>query len=199
VNSDDARGRIVVAAVDCVRRFGVDKTGIDDVARAASITRPTVYKYFDSRNDLFIAVFLFVLDERMDRGMETFLADARSTEAFRDGLARATGWVLEVLRRDEVIQAILNSRRIPAEDLLAESAGLLVRSLELTLVRVAGWMGETEAPIDLRPLSLEALCGWIIRVLYAHLVWPGPSPEAEIETFRDFLGPVIFRDGPTDP
>lgn len=195
VNSDDARGRIVAAAVECVRRYGVDKTGIDDVAKAAAITRPTVYKYFSSRNALFMAVFLSVLDERLDRGLETFLVDAKSVDDFRQGLAEATAWVLEVLRTDEVIQEILTSTRIPAEQLLSESAGLLVRSLELSLVRVGGWLVENEGLMLLRPISLDALCGWIIRALYAHLVWPGESPEAEVASFRDFLGPVIFRDG----
>ena len=58
VNSDDARGRITAAAVRCVEQYGPAKTTMDDVARLAAITRPTVYKYFPSRNELLIAAFL---------------------------------------------------------------------------------------------------------------------------------------------
>src|SRR5438552_3457847 len=76
VSSDDARGRIVAAALDCVRRFGVDKTGMDDVAKAANITRPTVYKYFPTRNQLVMAVFIRALDERLEQGLADFFRDA---------------------------------------------------------------------------------------------------------------------------
>lgn len=194
VNSDDARGRILAAAVECVRRFGVDKTGMDEVARAAAITRPTVYRYFSSRNEMLVGVFLSVLDERLDQGLETYFRSASDVDGFRDGVADACAFVLGVLRDDEVLQAIFHSSRLPAQDLLDESARLLVGALEVSLSRVVGWMVKQDVAFSLRPVEVEPLCAWIIRLLFAFLAWPGPTLEAEWRDFRAFLGPVIFTD-----
>jgi AcrR family transcriptional regulator len=44
--------RIVSSARQCFERFGINKTTIDDIAKHASISRPTVYKYFRGKEDL---------------------------------------------------------------------------------------------------------------------------------------------------
>lgn len=45
--------RLLAAAYDCVARFGLGKTTVEDVARASGISRATVYRYFPGgREDL---------------------------------------------------------------------------------------------------------------------------------------------------
>jgi AcrR family transcriptional regulator len=44
--------RILEAAFACFERFGVAKTTMDDVARAASVSRQTVYRHFAGKDDL---------------------------------------------------------------------------------------------------------------------------------------------------
>ena len=194
IDSDDARGRILAAAVDCVLRYGVDKTSMDDVAKAAAITRPTVYKYFGSRHELIIAVFLRVLDTRLERGLETFFDNPDSADALRDGIADSAAYVLNVLRTDETIQAILYGSRIPAEILLAETATVLVGVLQVSLTRSVAAVVTGDLLGWLRPHSLADASGWIIRVLYAFLAWPGESLEAERAMFRQYLSPTFILD-----
>lgn len=50
--------RIIEATVKCFRRFGINKTSMDDIARAAKVSRPTIYRYFPSRNHLAIEVLV---------------------------------------------------------------------------------------------------------------------------------------------
>jgi len=50
--------RIIEATVKCFRRFGIDKTSMDDIANAAKLSRPTIYRYFPSRNHLAIEVLV---------------------------------------------------------------------------------------------------------------------------------------------
>lgn len=194
INSDDARGRIVAAALDCVTRFGVDKTGMDDVAKAAAITRPTVYKYFPTRNQLMMAVFLRALDDRLDRGLQDFFKNATTVDELRDGVADAAAYMLGVLRSDETVQNVLFGSRIPVEDLLNETATVLVGVMQV------GLEGALETAIahdlvgSLRPFSLDEAASWIIRILYSFLVWPGTDAEAERATFRSYLAPVFFTD-----
>jgi AcrR family transcriptional regulator len=42
----DTRELIIEAAFDCFRRHGLDKTTVVDIARAADVSRSTVYEYF---------------------------------------------------------------------------------------------------------------------------------------------------------
>jgi AcrR family transcriptional regulator len=194
IDDEGAKGRILSAAVECVLRFGVDKTGMDDVAKAANITRQTVYKHFGSRNELIIAVFLRVLDTRLERGLETFFDSPDSADALRDGIADAAAHVLDILRNDETIQAILFGSRIAPEVLLSETANILVGVLQVSLTRSVGAVVTGDLLRLLRPTPFEELSGWIIRMLYGFLAWPGDSLEAERALFRQYLSPIFLLD-----
>lgn len=43
---DSAEARVVDALFDCVARWGMAKTTVEDVARSAGISRATVYRLF---------------------------------------------------------------------------------------------------------------------------------------------------------
>lgn len=53
-DSDDARQRILEAAVRCVSRVGVERTSTALIAREAGISRPTLYAYFANREEIVI-------------------------------------------------------------------------------------------------------------------------------------------------
>ena len=40
------------AAIACLQRYGLEKTGMSDIAAAAGVTKPTIYTYFASRDEL---------------------------------------------------------------------------------------------------------------------------------------------------
>jgi AcrR family transcriptional regulator len=46
------RLRILQAALDCFMQLGITKTSLMDVARAAGVSRGTVYRYFSDRQEL---------------------------------------------------------------------------------------------------------------------------------------------------
>ena len=51
----EARQHLLAAAQDCIARYGFSKVTLSDVAEAAGVTRPTVYRYFESAEELFNA------------------------------------------------------------------------------------------------------------------------------------------------
>lgn len=55
-DDDEARGRIVEAAIRCIDRSGPEQTTLSDVAAELSVIRQTVYRYFPSTDHLFAAV-----------------------------------------------------------------------------------------------------------------------------------------------
>lgn len=53
----DVRSRIARAASECVERWGLSKTTVEDAAREAGVSRATLYRYFPGgRDELFSAV-----------------------------------------------------------------------------------------------------------------------------------------------
>ena len=72
---DEARRRIVDAAVACLDRAGLAKTSLSDVAAEAGVTRQTVYRYFPGLKDILRAVALAGVEEfagRMERHLAAF-------------------------------------------------------------------------------------------------------------------------------
>ncbi len=50
--------RIVDATVKCFNRFGINKTSMEVIAKAAKVSRPTIYRYFPSRHHLAVEVLV---------------------------------------------------------------------------------------------------------------------------------------------
>ena len=70
------------AAEECFTRFGVSKTTVEDVARAAGISRATVYRYFsDGRDEIILGVVV--------RETDRYLTRLSSRIARQAGLAEA--------------------------------------------------------------------------------------------------------------
>jgi AcrR family transcriptional regulator len=54
----DTQARILDAAIACVKRWGVDKVTLNDIAQEAGLTRPTVYSYYPGRDEVIKAALL---------------------------------------------------------------------------------------------------------------------------------------------
>lgn len=193
IDADDARGRILVAAIARIDRAGAAKLTVDDVAKAAAITRPTLYRYFGSRNELLVAVFLRLLDESLDRGLHDFFREAETLDDLRDATAESFVYLLTVIRENEAIQSILDDTRIPVDDLLTGATELLVgvmrTALQIVLTEalepsMLGWVRAGFQP--------ETAAEWIIRLVYAFLVCPAPGRELELA--RQYLAPAFLVD-----
>jgi AcrR family transcriptional regulator len=66
IDDDDARRRIVGAAMRCVDRRGPADTTLSDVAVELSVTRQTVYRYFPGTDELFTAVAQVAVEAYID-------------------------------------------------------------------------------------------------------------------------------------
>ena len=73
-NDQEARNRIVEAAARCVDRLGPSGFSLSEVANELGVSRPTVYRYFPSTDELFSSVGQFVMQEFSDQ-MEAHLRD----------------------------------------------------------------------------------------------------------------------------
>lgn len=49
---NETQQKIIDAAIRCVKQWGIEKTNLNDIAKEAGVTRPTVYNYFPNRHDV---------------------------------------------------------------------------------------------------------------------------------------------------
>src|ERR687891_674983 len=101
----DTRARILDAAFRSVASFGLSRFTVDDVARLAGLSRQTVYRYFDSKDTLVMALVY--------REEEALLEGVRAAHALHDRLEDAM--------REAVLYCLRTAREHPLLDRLLAS------------------------------------------------------------------------------
>ena len=158
----EKREAVLRAAVHAFNERGFHATSLDDVANALNVTKPTIYHYFNSKDE--------ILFECVRRGLESIRAAAEAVET------RAGGG-LERLRRLMLDYAIIMTcdfgmcvTRTADHELSGESRArfrALKREIDQTLRRVVeqGMADGTIAPGDPRlvTFTLTGALNWIAR------------------------------------
>lgn len=82
-NSSDAltKEQILAATEDTLRRFGVAKTSITDVAKALGVSHGTIYRHFKSKKEIFEAATEKWLNEKIMRPLTAVYYDTSCTGA----------------------------------------------------------------------------------------------------------------------
>lgn len=97
------------AAIAVFAAQGFRGTSMADIARAAGVSRPALYQYFDNRADVFRAAFDALSNDSTDAALAALDADGEPADRFDGYLQRAFGDGYEALAAtphgDEVIEA----------------------------------------------------------------------------------------------
>ena len=106
----EARERIIDAAMRCIDRHGSHKTGLSDVAVELGVTRQTVYRLFESTDELLYAVAAAAADEYLDR-LAAHVADlSEPGDAIVEGIA----YTFERLPNEPFLGLLLTTGRSEA-------------------------------------------------------------------------------------
>jgi AcrR family transcriptional regulator len=89
-SSELTRGRILRAARECFARLGYERATNRDIAAAAGVTAAAIYRYFDSKPDLYFAAVREALAELVPRVRAAVTSQASARAAFR-ALLQTTG------------------------------------------------------------------------------------------------------------
>jgi len=115
----EARNALVDAAALCFAERGLDVT-MAEVAQRAGVTRTVLYRHFDGRDELLVAVAAHV----MDRYVATLIADLLPTDDVAGLITESLVFVTTVVGRDPLLVLLASSGEHGLASLLANSAVL---------------------------------------------------------------------------
>lgn len=171
---------IVSAACRLLAELGShEKLTLSAVAEAAQVSRPTLYRWFATRDDLLEAMSL-----RQEKRFYEGLAEALELEQTPAGrLDAALGYLVTYL--DETF-----GQASPMME-----PGFTVRSLAASLpkqkatwVRLVGDALARVPAVRAGDLSVEQAAELFLRLAYSHYLIPSPEPEVLLQCMRSMAG-----------
>lgn len=173
---DERRSQLIELGLQLFGERSFDELSIDDIARAASISKGLLYHYFPSKRDYYLEVVRAAAGQLVERTSAAGV-DA-SPEALQGGLDAYLDFVEQNARSfvalmrgagsdPEVVQIVETTRRSIADRILL----LLGQDPPAPLLRTAlrGWIGLVEAASldwlerrDLPREQLRALCAQLL-------------------------------------
>lgn len=184
-----ARGRLLDAAEACFQRFGIANTTVEDVAREASVSRATVYRYFPGRDAIVSGVIL--------RETERYLARIRPRVEAHADLGDAVLEFVEVTvraaRRDETVGMLFTSDDgLDASGILRETSVALFELVEGFLAPIF----DARADQLQSGLATNDAAEWVLRSVLSLLTVSGPKrrTQAGLDRYlRAVLIPGLVR------
>jgi len=184
-----ARLAILKAAERCFSRFGLAKTTMEDIARAAGMSRATVYRYFADREALVLAAVIRRARADMPRARRHMLQFGTFGEQLVEGMVRN----VERGRRDPVVQLLVTSDQ---PDLTARVLGGEGVSHQLSyelwepVLAAAQQSGEMNPALDRRMAAT-----WLARVTLIMVTQEKSTqlgPDELRQEFRTFVLPAFL-------
>lgn len=98
MKDNDNREIIISAAATCFGQFGYDKTTMSDIGSASGLDKATLYYYFKSKEDIYLAVAIGLAGERIAGLQRDALSKPVSARRIADYLKGRDALFLEIIR-----------------------------------------------------------------------------------------------------
>ena len=188
------RERLLDAAEGCLEQFGPQKTSMEDVARAAGMSRATVYRYFENRDALLLGV--------ASRQSSALAAEAINYLAqfntISDWMVEGLLFTLREIPRRPVFASLVTSLDSRASgSLFLGSTGLVQIGVNVLQPIFANAKAQGLLRDDVDP---EMLVEWLLRMLWTYLNAPSQvatDEEGMRKLFRMMLIPAVLKDSST--
>ena len=154
--ADAQRQRVLAESAAIFSRRGFRATSMNEIAAAVGLSKPTLYHYFRSKEDLLVRIYSDVLDESLAMGRETVAAAPTPLTAIRDLIASRVAYTC---RNQALLKVCFEEEHeLPAE--LAEEVLTRRRAFEdLFLTAVHGHLAaHPDALPDMAPKVWVNMC-----------------------------------------
>lgn len=185
------RERLLQATYDCVARFGIGKTTVEDVARAAGVSRATIYRSFPGGRDE-------VLLETVGWELGHFLSDLGDHVRDEPDLVHLVEAGLVYARRAMQEHAVLQTiLRTEPERLLGLLTTESAKSIPFIAAFLLPYLRREEAAGRLRPgLDLDRAADHVARMIWSLIGTPGRwdyADDAQLRTLvtEELLAPLF--------
>lgn len=125
---EDRRAELVLAAVAAIDAIG-PTAGISEIARAAGVSKPVLYRYFDGLDDLYAAVGRWGADQVMTRLLPAILTE----EPIRERVAAGVEAYLSTIEEHPQVFLLLVRHRAVASDPLADGKAAIAAAFARVL------------------------------------------------------------------
>jgi len=187
-DSEAAQAHFIDAAEACFERYGVVKTTMEDIAKMAGVSRPTVYRHFSDRDSLILAVVM-----RRSRSLigkaQAFI---RRHDRFEDQLVEGLLFLVKTGRKDPFVRILVSPEHLEfAQQILGATEAVIDLNLEMWQPILA----EAAARDELNPeLDFREIARWLTHV---ELVMVGRFDLATDDDvirgmLRTFLAPAFL-------
>jgi AcrR family transcriptional regulator len=181
------RQRILVATYDCVARWGLSKTTVEDAARQSGLSRATVYRYFPGGRDELISA---VVGWQYATFFLRLYQEVRDAESLEEVIEGGLAFAHRAIREHEVLQRILLTEPdLLLPQLSVESAGtenMIAAFLVPYLER------HTLAPGVSVPEAADFLARMVLSYIAAPGRWDLDDPAAVARLVRaELLGGIL--------
>lgn len=191
-DSLEARQRLIDAAALCFHRFGVAKTTVEDVAETAGVSRATVYRYFNGRDELILAVLLRHARIFLGRLAVRLGAQPTLEDAIVDGIA----YTIKTVRKDKTLALLFAPE---AAGLTSSVAGASQALFEVSIEFLRPLLENARASGTLREgIEVDDAAEWLLRTILSLLTVDGPRRRTEAQSkalVRHFVLPALIVPG----
>ncbi|MBW2190310.1 MAG: hypothetical protein DRH23_12575 [Deltaproteobacteria bacterium] len=192
--SRPVRERLLDAAEGCLEQFGPQKTSMEDVARAAGMSRATVYRYFENRDALLLGV--------ASRQAANLAAEAMvflpQFNTISDWLVEGCLFTLREIPKRPVFASLVTSLdSSAASKLLLGSSGMIQIGVNVLRPMFANAQQQDLLRDD---IDIDMLIEWLLRVLWTYLNAPSQvatDEESMRKLFHMMLIPAVLKDSTT--
>jgi AcrR family transcriptional regulator len=175
------------AAESCFDKYGISKTTMDDIAKMAGVSRPTVYRHFSDRDSLILAVVMRRSRQLIDRAQKFI----RKQGSFEEQLVEGLIFLVDKGRKDPFVRLLVSPEHMNlANQILGASTAAVDLAYEMwePILLDARERGELRADLDLR-----AIATWFTYLILL-LVGRGdlePDVNAQRKMLRTFVIPAF--------
>jgi len=185
------RERLLDSAEGCLEQFGPQKTSMEDVARAAGMSRATVYRYFENRD----ALLLGVASRQASALASEAISYLSRFNTISDWLVEGLLFTLREIPNRPVFASLVTSLDSRASgSLLLGSTGLVQIGVNVLQPMFANAKEQGLLRDDIDP---EMLIEWLLRMLWTYLNAPSQvatDEEGMRKLFRMMLIPAVLKD-----
>ena len=160
----DTRERILEGTYNCVARWGLSKTTVEDAAREAGLSRATVYRYFPGGRDELLDA---VVSWQHLRFFARLYEEVHNASSLEEVLERGISFARRAVVEHEVLQMVLQTE-----------PGILLPKLTTESNRTVSMIGGFLVPFVQRHalaegVSVHEAADYLARMILSYISSPG--------------------------